>query len=300
MGNRYRRSGIVGPLILICLGGVFLLHNLDLITWSVWDVVFTLWPILFIAIGVDLLIGRRSTWGAVFAAIIILGLFVSALILLEPGGAIREDAAEIVRIGGVNVDEADISVEPSFAYLEIAAARPGGENLLEGRIVPRTGEQIFTESTVTGGTTVARVWSTGAIAFPFLGGWAAKPSWRIEVHPGVESEIQADLDIGKVDVDLERLEVNRISSNLGVGQNWVRLPLEGQVEGKVSAGLGEIRIFLPPGMEARIRATTGLGAVDVPEDFSRVGDLYFSPGYDGADNRADLSVDLGMGIIRIE
>jgi hypothetical protein len=46
--------------ILIGLGVVFLLNNPGILNWSVWDVIFRLWPVLLIAAGLDILIGRRA------------------------------------------------------------------------------------------------------------------------------------------------------------------------------------------------------------------------------------------------
>ena len=55
-----RRGGLIGPVILIGLGSVFLLINLGVLSWSVWTVIFRLWPVLLVAAGLDLLLGRRS------------------------------------------------------------------------------------------------------------------------------------------------------------------------------------------------------------------------------------------------
>jgi hypothetical protein len=59
-----RRRSLVGPVILIGLGVVFLLNNLGVLAWSVWEVILRLWPILLVAAGLDLLLGRRSIWGS--------------------------------------------------------------------------------------------------------------------------------------------------------------------------------------------------------------------------------------------
>lgn len=53
-------GSLVRPLILIGLGLFFLLSNLGLISWNFWEAVGRLWPIFLIAMGLDLLIGRRS------------------------------------------------------------------------------------------------------------------------------------------------------------------------------------------------------------------------------------------------
>lgn len=67
--RRERHGGdFVFPLILICLGVLFLLGQLNLIqvNWSV------IWPILLIAIGVGIIFNRRSTPGWLIAILVIL------------------------------------------------------------------------------------------------------------------------------------------------------------------------------------------------------------------------------------
>ncbi len=62
-----RRASALGPLFLITVGIVFLLNNLGVLDWSIWQSLVRLWPILLIAAGLDLLIGRRSVLGFVIA-----------------------------------------------------------------------------------------------------------------------------------------------------------------------------------------------------------------------------------------
>ena len=46
-----RHGGLVGPAILIGLGVVFLLNNLGMLDWGIWNILLRLWPLLLIAIG---------------------------------------------------------------------------------------------------------------------------------------------------------------------------------------------------------------------------------------------------------
>src|SRR5512140_2756259 len=56
----WQGHGYVGGMLFIGLGGIFLLNNLGYLPGvSVWDVVLRFWPLLIVAIGLDLIIGRR-------------------------------------------------------------------------------------------------------------------------------------------------------------------------------------------------------------------------------------------------
>ncbi len=60
-----RHISIFFPVVLICLGIVFLLSNLKIVHWDMWDAIFLLWPILFVAGGLDGLVrGENPVWQA--------------------------------------------------------------------------------------------------------------------------------------------------------------------------------------------------------------------------------------------
>ncbi len=60
------RRGLLWPLILIVIGALFLLNNLNALDDGVWGTLVGLWPILFIALGLNGLIRRREVVGPVF------------------------------------------------------------------------------------------------------------------------------------------------------------------------------------------------------------------------------------------
>ena len=58
-----RRVSIFFPLLLITAGVVLLLTNMKLVDWDIWDAIFLLWPVVFIAGGLDGLIqGENPVW----------------------------------------------------------------------------------------------------------------------------------------------------------------------------------------------------------------------------------------------
>ena len=69
-----RRPGLFWPLILIGLGALLLLQNLGYLPAGLWAALAQLWPVVFILLGLDLLVGRRSSAGA--AAVLVVGALV--------------------------------------------------------------------------------------------------------------------------------------------------------------------------------------------------------------------------------
>lgn len=93
-------KGITGPIVVIGFGLIFLSNNFGLLEWNILDVIKRLWPILLIAVGLDLVIGRRSIWSAILALIFLLVILLAALwyFNLGPGRAVTEEIS-IIRQG---------------------------------------------------------------------------------------------------------------------------------------------------------------------------------------------------------
>src|SRR5689334_1360425 len=71
--RRPHRTPVLGPTLLIGAGLVFLLINLGVLDESVWSQLLQLWPLLLIAIGLDLLLGRRNPALSLLIVLLVLG-----------------------------------------------------------------------------------------------------------------------------------------------------------------------------------------------------------------------------------
>src|SRR5207248_653583 len=71
-----RRGGVVGPLILIFIGAVFLLQNTGYLPPNFWVNLWRLWPLILVLVGIELLLAHRIPWLAVAglaAAVLVVG-----------------------------------------------------------------------------------------------------------------------------------------------------------------------------------------------------------------------------------
>jgi hypothetical protein len=79
---RRRPPSLFWPLLLISAGVLLLLSNLGYVPWSSWNVLWRLWPLLLIGLGIDALIGRRTTGGMIVSGLLILLLLGGAIALI--------------------------------------------------------------------------------------------------------------------------------------------------------------------------------------------------------------------------
>ena len=296
--QKRRRVSLVGPVILIGLGVVFLLNNMGVLAWSVWEVIFRLWPILLIALGLEIILSRLSAWGSLLALVLTVVIFAGALWLLGPDiGTGQAAAGEEVRQALGEATQARVVIEPAVGSLHIEAL-PESANLVEGMISMGKGLRVKRYFAVAGETATFTLQTDGATFGPFTG-WADRWSWELGLAPEVPLELEIGLGVGLADIDLTGLTVDDLKVSMGVGRTTVTLPEEGRFYAKIEGAIGETVVVIPAGMAARIRVDTGLAVSDLPDGYQQRNDVYTSPGYATAEDRVELEVSQAIGRVAI-
>lgn len=300
--DRRHRGGIVGPILLVAAGIFFLLSNLGIINWSIWDAVWRLWPIVLIAVGLDLLIGRRSLLASLFVAIVTIGLLVGGFFWLGAGPTGGAEITDTINQPLSGAESADVTLGFGVGRATLGALAAGSESLVEGRIERPDDSGVRIEQTheMDGDVAIYRLRTEGSIQMaPFFGRSDANWIWDLQLNPNVPMRLTVNTGVGSSTLDLRELTLEELHVDTGVGETTVMLPGEGRLEASVNGGIGELIVEIPDGIPARIDVDTGLGDADIPGDFEREGDVYVSPGYDDALDRIDLEIDAGIGQITV-
>jgi hypothetical protein len=293
-----RGGGVVGPVILIGLGAVLLLNNLDLLAWSIWEVVLICWPIVLVAAGLDILIGRRSALGSLLSLVVTLALLVWVVWLfgVEPSAGGTAANAEISQPLG-EASQAEIFINPAIGRLHVKALSESA-NLVEGTIPRGIRDSLKHDFEVEGKKATYRLELGGTSFGPFIGG-AGRGVWALGLNPKVPLELDIDLGFGETEVDLTNLQVRDVQVNMGLGQTTVILPDEGNIRAKIEGAIGQTTVIIPQGMAARVHVDTGIAGRELPADYQRQDDMYTSPGFENADNRLELEISQAIGNLTI-
>lgn len=301
MQGTERRRSVVGPILLIAIGVIFLLNNLGLLGWGVWGALLRLWPLLIVAVGLDLLIGRRSTLGSVLVAVIVLGIAGGALWVYEVQSVSVGEAVagqEIVQpLDGAT--RADIEIGLGVGMLRLGAL-PEPTNLVEGTVPAMAGERVSQDFYVAGDTAHLRLRSQDEVSLPLSSRWGADRVWDLRVNGTVPTRLRVNTGVGVTEADLSRLTLTDLDWRSGVGKADVVLAGKGQYQARIHGGVGELNIMIPAGTAARIRANAGLGGVQVNGEYLQQNGYHVSPGYDVAQDRVEIRVNGGVGRITIQ
>src|SRR5512139_2008739 len=115
------RGGIVWPSLMIGLGAIFLLNNFGYLVLDVWQVILSLWPVLLIAIGFDILIGRRSWFLSLVGVVVVLAILVGSIGLMSNQVYAMSGQEISYPVEGVKQAEMDFNIPVGTMALEVTS-----------------------------------------------------------------------------------------------------------------------------------------------------------------------------------
>jgi hypothetical protein len=294
--RRARPPGLIGPIILIGLGLLFLLTNLNVLAWDTWLNLLQLWPVLLIALGVEILIGRRSA--LLSATIVIATLFVlgAGFWLLDVRGTPSGQEAIDQALGGAR--NADVVVSPGVTRLQITAGTVGGA-LITGTVDRLRNERITQAFRLDGDTAYYTLRSERSGTTMNVNG--RDGGWLLQLVPGVPLRLQVNTGVGQATLDLRDLQLTGLDVRSGVGETTITLP-SGNYDYHVAvySGVGAVTLRVPRGAPVRLTVDRGLGGLSVPATYQQDGDRYTAPGYAAAPAHLEVQLKSGVGAINVE
>lgn len=294
-GGRRRDRAL--PILLILIGGLLLLGNLGWFDWRALFGVLELWPLLLVALGIDILLrGRHRIW-------VLLGAIVLGALLwsggpgwMGPGQAPAETHAIGYELSGV--ERARIELEHRVGELRVATLPEGSGELISGEVITGRGERLVRSFDVSGGAATARLRAEGTgRTFAARG---AERGWDLRLSRDVPLDLRIETGVGRSDLDLRDARISALDLDAGVGEVRVTLPQRGGYEAAIDAGIGEILVRLPTAVEARVTVDTGIGRTRVSGGFQQEGRVHTTPGFAEAEDPVELRVSGGVGEVTIE
>jgi hypothetical protein len=274
---------IAFPLVLIGLGGVFLLTNMGYITGISWNRVAQLWPGILVLIGVDLLLRPRSMVAAVLAEVAIVGAALVFLVAAPPIGGVTPGAfvaAENVAREGAT----EMSLTLGYGAGELRLAG-GASDLLAVR---STHHDVDLQRVFRSGTTATVSVRSDA---PNPGFVATTRSWDVQVPSDIPVALTLDLGAGDFNVDLRDVMITRATVNNGASDLTIGLPIpKGEVPMTISTGASSVTLEAPAGIHYRVTTTGGLNSVTGTQE---------TAGYAAARDRLTITISAGMSSITI-
>jgi hypothetical protein len=300
--------------MLIGFGIILLFSNMGLFPSTSWAVLWRLWPIALIALGIDVLIGHRSILGAIASgvlALLLIGLAIGVALLADQIPALIDLAkpAELMR---EYVDHPLNDIEKARVSIDWASS-PGylttlsdSDNLIEADVTYR-GELAFGVDIDGERADISLDSFLQGISYGAFNFNDPNAEWDVKLHPMPEYDLYLDSGSGSYNYDLSELRVRSIELDVGSGNVNVRFPPEGTIIGEFDTGSGQVVLVIPRNLGARIVLDTGSGTFRPDDRFVRMSrddnndDAIWETGnYQEAQDKLELEIDQGSGTIEIQ
>jgi hypothetical protein len=295
----------------VILGLVLLGNTTGYISWSVWLVLLSLWPVLLIAAGIAI-VGKalNQSWIRAISPLLIWATMAyavataltgqtgyrpitplvftqpaQAFALQEPLGGLK--TATLTFDGGAG----DIAIKSTTGDLITATGRsPFGAPALE---VKRSGDSADVSFGL--GDNRTTVVGPGFTAGQVAVGLNDQVLWDATLNTGA-TNLQADLS---------DLQLSSLTLKTGVSSADLRLgavPMgQSSVPVSLKAGVSSVTIRIPKGANARVRSSSGLSSLDVSDDFTKNSDGTWIAGNSASSSAYyDISVESGVGSVSIQ
>src|SRR5579884_179394 len=255
-GRDRRPARLVLPVLLIIVGFVFLLNNLGIVPWSIWLSLAQLWPVILILLGVDILLGRRSTaLGALITTVVLIAVVGAAIgmSVSNPGTtsstkAPLQEQTSSAPLGGAS--SGDVSLTIPAGTLNVGALPAKGDNLLEVASTMPSGMRMTLNAAPRGGIAEAVLSASGdrTTWWPFgRSGFANTATWNVQLVPGVPLSLRANVGAGQTNLDLTNLMIQHLIINSGAVKTTIHFPAgAGQTDADIRSGAGELDLIIPP------------------------------------------------------
>ncbi len=332
MSHQNYRS-LFWPIVLISAGVIWLLVNSGLISGQNLAVLFRLWPLILIVVGLDLLFGRRSP---VIGALIGIGtvVLIVGLMLVGPSFGLSGPSLDVITdtydAPVSDAESAQVNLNATIGELTIGALDDSA-NLMEAEVA-HTGQMNFQDNEASQRTInlTEEDSADDAFGWNFFSGFFNDAEnqryWHVDFNPNVPLQLNINTGVGQSRLDLSALQLTSLSLNVGVGSVIVELPasaetLTAQIRAGVgetnvtipedaavilgiNGGVGSVSVDVPDHTAVRLEANTGLGNINVPGNFADLGEsndnqIWETPGFEAADQRITITFEGGIGNLTI-
>ncbi len=266
-----RRDSIFWGVILVVMGGLFLLENLGFLPRgiNVWEI---FWPLLLIGLGVNALLGAVNRRGGT----------VDAETLHLPLDGAQQAWVKLVHGAG------ELRIDDRAAPGELLNGSFGGGVEKTSR---RVGNEVQLELRLPVGNFPG--------VFPFDG--QDRLNWTVGLNPEIPLRLELEVGASRSRLDLSRMQIKELRISTGASATEIRFPERaGMTQAWIHSGAASVEAEIPSGVSARIHVGGALSGIHVDTArFPQMGGDYQSPDYATAENRLNLDFETGVGSITV-
>jgi hypothetical protein len=297
-----RPRSFVGPIILICIGVIFLVANL-VPSFDPWAILTRYWPVILIVVGLGKVwdyyaVRRNMPPGSTEVS----GIIIAVLLLMVLLGigvwhtgkrAVRDEKhiGQSVDLQGATAVEAKLQFPAG--QLNVSG---GSSHLVDADFRYDDGNSVpQVNYNVTGGQGELNIDENGGDSVHF---GTHDDQWDLHFNNNVPLDMTLEMGAGQSNLNFSNIDLTHLQVHIGAGEVVLDLtgPRTKDLSADIQGGVGQARIRLPKDVGVRAHAAGGIGAVNV-HGLTKDGDDYVNQAYGKTPATIDLNVQGGIGQI---
>lgn len=293
-------------LLLIALGVLFLLENLDIVQLHL-ENVWQLWPLLIVGVGVSLL-NLKGALGVVVNVLLIAAALGLAIIGVTNESGLRLTAQEAtVRGDGHSsalVEQEDDSVKRLAVDIKTGAlelllgSNPEADKLVEAELHGSKDFTLDTRTEVSGETQQTYLTTSGKSVN--VATVNERNSLHVDVARNLPTSLKIDAGASSVKGDLSELRLNELTLDTGASSVDLKLgDKENELNVAIDTGVSSITLRIPKLTGVRVEYDGGLSSTNFAGLDKKENGLYESTGYESAEKKITISSDIGVSSFKI-
>lgn len=295
------RTGV----IFILLGLLFLLNTTGALSVDVWHSIFTLWPLLLIAIGIEKIFVSTEHLKplAYLSPLIIVGTVLYAVFATPNDSLFATDNWErqsqqwsVSQESGIDMVALDVGFGGGRLIMRGGA---DDDKLLEGQF-DYHGDRPDLYSNLRDQTMEIGL-QRGNPNTHFSFNRRDRERWIVKLNDDTPTKIDLNAGAAQVRLDLEDIICRKLDLSTGAADIDVTLGAKSpEIDCSVDCGAASIDMVIPQGAGLRIDKSTALSSLSTGDlDLIKTDDWLISPDFDTRDVRITLTIDAGLSSLRI-
>jgi hypothetical protein len=291
-------------IFLVIIGIILILINIGVIDWSIWSAIFTLWPLLLVVAGVNIMFRhnqmvRLASWIVFLIVIVLFSYFNPAPDRFHFNGFRAPFVRTYAETENVLLDKSSETKSASLK-LDVGALSfnvgSTGSGLVDAKV---------DKDTMTYNVDYSNNKEKANVSF--------RNDKNIVIGRRVANEASfllndslrwdLDIDMGAVDssLDLSTLDIGKLDVDCGAASLDVKLGSKNPAtEIIINSGVSEIKLDVPRGTGIRFVSEGALNDVDFNDlKVTKDGKTYTTDNYSSASNKIDISASMGLGKVEI-
>ncbi len=304
-----KTKNIIWGLVLVLVGTLFILKNLDVIYFS-WHSIWRLWPTVLVLIGIAILPVKSG----IKIALTIITLVIATIILISfpgshswsKGWSFRNDRDEswgveqpvspdqrIFETYDEQVSEAELIFDAAAGNFRLI--EPTGE-LFEFEREGNIGKYNYSMKELGTRREVKIELEEGRVRQIDL-----KNKVAIKLNPNPLWDLRVDVGAASIDMDLSSFKINKLDIDGGASSINIKLGnLQQDSRVKIDSGASSITIKVPEDVACEVRVNTVLSSKNL-NGFDRVSDgTYVTPGFSESAKNILIQVEAAVSSLQVE